>query len=92
MREVRANLANFENSISEIADDENKLYRERERLLRSYEGKRTELQTIENNMGFFNSKSKAGDSMLREMQRKIQHIKEDIATLEKKIGVIDSKL
>ena len=43
-------------------------------------------------MGFFNSKSKSGDSMLKELDRKIQRIKEDLATLEQKIKVIDSHL
>ncbi len=92
LKESKANLANFENSINEMGSDENKLYRERERLLRNYEQKRNELHTYENNLGFFNSKSKTGDSMLREMERKIQRIKEELATIEKKIGVIDSKL
>lgn len=92
LKETKANFANFENAINEMGGDENKLYRERERLLRNYEQKRNELHTYENNLGFFNSKSKSGDSMLREMERKIQRIKEDLATIEKKIGVIDSKL
>lgn len=92
MKEVKSNLANFENSINEIGNDENKLYRERERLLRNYEQKRNELNTYQNNLGFFNSKSKSGDSMLRDLERKIQRIKDDLSMLEKKIEVIDSKL
>lgn len=92
MRGAQARMANFEESVSGMSGDENKLYRERERLMRSYEQKRNELNTYENNMGFFNSKSKSGDSMLRELERKIQRIKEDLATLEQKIKVIDSHL
>lgn len=92
IKETKAHLANFENSINEMSGDENKLYRERERLMRIYEQKRNELRTYENNIGFFNSKSKSGDSMFREMERKMQRIKDDIAVLEKKIEVIDSKL
>lgn len=92
MRGSQARMANFEESVSDMSGDENKLYRERERLMRSYEQKRNELNTYENNLGFFNSKSKSGDSMLRELERKIQRIKEDIATLEQKIKVIDSHL
>ncbi len=86
------NIANFESAVDEMEGDENKLYRERERLMRSFELKRNELLTYENNLGFFNSKSKSGDSMLRELERKIQRIKDDLATLEKKIEVIDSRL
>ena len=92
MRGSQARMANFEESVSGMSGDENKLYRERERLMRSYEQKRNELNTYENNMGFFSSKSKSGDSMLRELDRKIQRIKEELVTLEQKIKVIDSHL
>ena len=92
MRGSQARMNNFEENINGMSGDENKLYRERERLMRAYEQKRNELSTYENNLGFFNSKSKSGDSMLRELERKIQRIKEDIATLEQKIKVIDSHL
>ena len=60
--------------------------------MRALEQKRNELRTYENNLGFFNSKSKTGNSMFREMERKMQRIKDDIAMIEKKIGIIDSKL
>lgn len=92
IKETKARFANFENSVNEMAGDENKLYRERERLLRIYEQKRSELHTYENNLGFFNAKSKTGNSMFREVERKIQRIKDDLEVLEKKIEVIDSKL
>lgn len=91
-RESKSRMASFENTISEIGNDQQRLYRERERLLRFYEQKKGELQTYENNLLFFNAKSKTGDSMLRDMQRRIQRIKDDLADLENKIKVIDSKL
>ncbi len=92
IRETKAHFSNFENSISEMDGDKNKLFRERERLARSYEQKRNELKNYETNLCFFNAKSKSGSSMLRDIERKIQHINEDLATLEKKIELIDSKL
>ena len=94
IRETRARFNAFENNINTLAEDgdDNKLYRERERLMRAYESRKAELQTYENNLGFFSSKSKAGDSMLRDLERKIDRIKEDLDTLRKKIEVIDSKL
>jgi chromosome segregation ATPase len=85
-------MSNFVNTINEIANDENKLYRERERLVRAYEQKSGELKTYENNLGYFNVQSKSGSSLLREMERKISHLKDDIAALEEKIKLIDSKL
>ncbi|MBQ7941831.1 MAG: DUF349 domain-containing protein [Muribaculaceae bacterium] len=91
MKEVRAALSNYENSISQMTDKD-KIYREREYLVRSYEQKRNELKTFENNMGFFNATSKNGNSMLKEMERRIQKIKDDLALIEKKITLIDSKV
>ncbi|MEG0700200.1 MAG: DUF349 domain-containing protein [Muribaculaceae bacterium] len=92
LKETRARMNNFENSVDQMSTDQDKLYRERERNVRAFEQKRNELKTYENNMGFFNAKSKSGNSMLKEMERKIQNIKEELALLEKKIELIDSKL
>lgn len=85
-------MANFANSIEEIGNDENRLYRERERLTRAYEQKRNELKTYENNLGFFNVKSKGGNSLLHDTERKMQRIKDELASLQEKIKIIDSKL
>ena len=91
MKEVKATLSNYESSISQMTDKD-KIYREREHLLRNYEQKRNELKTFENNMGFFNATSKSGNSMIKEMERRIQKIKDELALIEKKITLIDSKL
>ena len=91
IKEVRANLSNFESSISQLSDQD-KIYRERERLVRTYEQKCNELKTYENNLGFFNAQSKGGNSMLKEVERKIQKIKDDLALLEQKIKLVDEKL
>ena len=92
LRETRSRAANFEASVEEMAGDNNRLMRERDRLMRAYESRKSELATCENNLGFFSSKSKSGDSMLREMNRRIARLKEDIASIEQKINVIDSHL
>lgn len=92
MKENRAQMANFANSIEEIGNDENRLYRERERLTRAYEQKRNELKTYENNLGFFSVKSKGGNSLLHDTERKMQRIKDELASLQEKIKIIDSKL
>lgn len=91
MKATRARLANFENSLNQLSGT-NRVYHERERLVRSFEQKRQELKTYENNMGFFNAQSKSGNSLMKEMERKIARIKDDIALLEQKIKTIDEKL
>ena len=73
-------------------NDSSKLSRERERLARVLESKRSELATYQNNLGFFNFKSSSGSSMLRDIERKTQRIRDDIADLEKKIALIDERL
>ena len=92
IHESRARMANFESNVEQLGNDTDKLYRERDRLVRTYEQKRNELKTYENNMSFFTAKSKAGNTMQKEMERKIERIKEDVAELEKKIELIDGKI
>ncbi|MBD5271564.1 MAG: DUF349 domain-containing protein [Bacteroides sp.] len=85
-------MSSFESSLSEMGGDSNRLFRERERLLRAYEQRKSELKTYENNMGFLSARSKNADSMVREMQRRVQHLRDNLAELESKIKTIDSKL
>lgn len=92
IHENRARQASYEASINEMSDDRQKLLRERERLIRAYETRIADLKTYENNLGFFSAKTKTGNSMLADLQHKIQRIKSDIADIEKKVSLIDSKL
>ncbi len=91
MKAKKARMANFANSINQMSDT-GKVYHERERLVRAYEMKSQELKTYENNLGFFNAQSKSGNSLVKEMGRKIANIKEEIAMLEQKIKLIDEKI
>ena len=90
MKGTRASLANYETTLSQMSGAD-KVSHEREKLVRAFEQKCSELKTYENNMGFFNAQSKSGNSLLREMERRIQHIKDEIALLEQKIKLIDEK-
>ena len=90
MKAIRSRLSNFESSISQSGSD--KVYHEREKLVRAYEQKCGELKTYENNMGFFNATSKSGNSIVKEMERKIVNLKDEIALLEQKIKIIDEKI
>lgn len=92
IKETRARFESFANSVESMSSDKNKLFKERDRLVRIYEAKKNELKTYENNLGFFNVSSKAGGSVLKEMERRIAKAKEDLISLEKKIDLIDEKL
>ena len=92
MRQQQARMSNFEDQLAEIDSDKSKLQRERERLSRAYEAKRNELNTAENNLGFFNVKSTAGNSMIRDMERRIKRLREDIELIAQKISAVNQKM
>ncbi|MDR1500780.1 MAG: DUF349 domain-containing protein [Tannerellaceae bacterium] len=69
-----------------------KLYGERDKLMRTYERMKSELQTYENNIGFLSISSKGGGSLLKEMERRIDSIREEMALIIKKIDAIDENL
>lgn len=92
LNEMKASLEKFQKNIEDITGDNDKLNRERERLFRFLENKRADLANYVNNLGFFKSKSKNGDGILKEIEHKIHLIEGDIADLEQKISLIDSKL
>ena len=78
-------LSNFKSNISK----ETNLYREREKLVRAYDNMKNEIKTYENNIGFLTSSSKKGNSLVTEMNRKIEKLKADLELITQKIAVID---
>lgn len=92
LNDRRGRMERFENSVAEMKGDENKMSRERERQMRLLETRRAELRTYENNLGFLNAKSKSGNSLIQDFERKIERLKGEIAQLEEKVRLIDSQL
>lgn len=86
-------LSNFKSTISNIQEGSPQaLYREREKLVRTYENIKNELQTYENNLGFLTASSKKGNSLLTELNRKVEKLKADIELVKEKIKVIDNSI
>ena len=85
-------LSNFKASVSSMQDSGSQLYREREKLVRIYENMKSELQTYENNLGFLNASSKKGNSLLNELNRKVDKLKADIELAKEKIKVLDESI
>ena len=86
-------LSNFRSNISNIqGGGPQSLYREREKLVRTYESMKNELQTYENNLGFLTSTSKKGSSLLTELNRKVEKLKADLELVSQKIKVIDESI
>lgn len=89
----RSRMANFTNSIQQLGEgNSDKLYREREKLARSYEMKKNEIQTYENNKGFLSLSSSRAESLVHELDRKIKKLHEDMELIVQKIELIDQKL
>ena len=85
--EATRKIARFKDSIKEGMD----VARERERLLRIYENMCSEIKTYENNLGFLTSSSKSGNSLVAEMQRKMEKLKADAQLVLKKIAALEEK-
>lgn len=89
---ARRRLDNFKNNLKSVADKgANALDNERTRLMRRYESLKQEIKTYENNLGFLNASSKKGNSLIDEMNRKVQKLKDDCELVRQKIKVIDAK-
>ena len=86
-------LSNFKSNISNLQNNGSQsLYREREKLVRAFENIKNELQTYENNIGFLSSSSKKGNSLLTELNRKVEKLKADLELVSQKIKVIDETI
>ena len=88
-------LETFKSSISDMAksgNSKNQLYFEREKLMRQYDRMKNELQTYENNLGFLSISSKKGNTLLDDMNNKVDKIKSELQLIVKKIEAIDSEL
>ena len=88
---ISASQKNLNKFRSNLAGGGSSLSREREKLMRSYEMKKNEIQTYENNIGFLTSSSKKGNSLVAEMNRKIEKLKSDLQLIVDKIKVIDEQ-
>ena len=89
---AKRRLNNFKQSLKQVAErGENALDNERARLFRQYEAIKQEVQTYENNLGFLNASSKKGNSLIDEMNRKVQKLKDDMNLVREKIKAIDAE-
>lgn len=89
---ARRRLDNFKSNLKNVAKrGEDALDNERGRLMRRYEQLKQEIQTYENNLGFLNAASKKGNSLIDEMNRKVEKLKDDCKLVYEKIKAIDNE-
>ena len=89
---ARKRVDNFRNNLKKVAErGADALDNERGRLLRRFEQLKQEINTYENNLGFLNISSKKGNSLIDEMNRRIQKLKDDMDEVKQKIKAIDAE-
>ena len=89
---AKRRLSKFKDNLKQVAErGENALDNERARLMRQYEQLKSEVQTYENNLGFLNASSKKGNSLIDEMNRKVQKLKDEVQLVRDKIKAIDAE-
>ncbi|GHV55691.1 hypothetical protein FACS1894182_00510 [Bacteroidia bacterium] len=92
--ESERRLQSFKSNLSDMGGErsKNKILNERDKLMRNYERLKSDIQTYENNIGFLSVSSKGGGGLVKEMQRKIESLKDELQLIEKKIDMIDQSL
>ena len=89
---AKRRLNKFKDNLKQVAErGESALDNERARLMRQYEQLKVEVQTYENNLGFLNASSKKGNSLIDEMNRKVQKLKDEVQLVRDKIKAIDAE-
>ena len=89
---AKRRLNSFKQNLKQVAErGENALDNARARLFRQYEAMKQEIQTYENNLGFLSVSSKKGNSLIDEMNRKVQKLKDDMNLVREKIKAIDAE-
>ena len=89
---AKKRLNKFKDSLKQVAErGEGALDNERQRLMRQYDNLKQEIHTYENNLGFLTASSKKGNSLIEEMNRKIQKLKDDMQLVKEKIKAIDAE-
>ena len=64
---------------------------ERSRLMRQYDSLKSEIQTYENNIGFLSVSSKKGNKLIDDMNRKVEKLKAEFASVKARIIAIDKE-
>lgn len=89
---ARRRMDNFRNNLKNVAErGSSALDNERAKLMRQYDRLKSDIVTYENNLGFLNVSSKKGNSLIEEMNRRIQKLKDELEETRQKIKTIDAE-
>jgi len=93
LSQAERRLSSFKTTLKVSAEaGANTLARERDRLARAYEIMKGELQTYENNIGFLSASSKKGNSLVQEIEKKVEKLKDELNLLREKIKAVETEM
>lgn len=86
----RRRMDNFRKNVADKGGSE--LTRERSRLQNALENKKQEIQNYETNLTFFRSSSKKGNSLVADIEKKVERLKEDLNEIAEKIKAVNEQI
>ena len=86
----RRRMDNFRRNVAEKGGNE--LHRERTRLQNAYDNMKQEIKNYETNLSFFNSSSKKGNSLVADIEKKIERLKGELEEISTKIKTVNEKI
>lgn len=93
LSQAERRLSSFRTTLKVSAEaGANTLARERDRLARAYEIMKGELQTYENNIGFLSASSKKGSTLVQEIEKKVEKLKDELNLLKEKIKAVEAEM
>lgn len=87
-------MQSFKSNLEDISKSDKpkgRLFKERDKLVYQYNKVKADLQTYENNMGFL-SISKGSGGIFKDMEHKIEGLKNELTLIAEKIETIDTSL
>lgn len=86
----RRRMDNFKRNVAEKGGNE--LTRERNRLQNVLDAKKQDIQNYETNLTFFRSSSKKGNSIVADIEKKIERLKEDLKEITEKLKTVNEQI
>lgn len=86
----RRRMDRFRRNVAEKGGNE--LVRERAKLQATYDAKKQEIQNYETNLSFIRTGSKKGNSLLQDIEKKVERLKAELAEIQTKIDAVKEKI
>lgn len=83
-------MDNFKRNVAEKGGNE--LTRERNRLQNVLDAKKQDIQNYETNLTFFRSSSKKGNSIVADIEKKIERLKDDLKEITEKLKTVNEQI